>query len=159
MQAQIYALYQRRQVNQMNGEMIVPYLDRIYGYAFSHTYSREEADELSQTIVLTVLQSMPALRDATRFEPWLWSLAANVTRTFRRNLGKQRAMYVWDTWETLDVLIPDEGAERTSLEDEYAQLREKNAKLSANYRDVIILHYYDGLPVKEIAKRLGEPVQ
>lgn len=131
-----------------------PYLDRIYGYAVKRTYSREEADELTQEIVLAALRAMPELRDESRFEPWLWGVAANVTRVFRRMQGKQRAMYAWDALETLsDTPAPeDEG-----LEAEYDRLRGKIAGLSAIYRDIIILHYYDGLSVNEIAAKLGIP--
>lgn len=131
-----------------------PYLDRIYGYAVKRTYSREEADELTQEIVLAALRSMPDLRDESRFEPWLWGVAANVTRTFRRTQGKQRAMYAWDAWE---MLSETPAPEDEGLEAEYDRLRGKIAGLSAIYRDIIILHYYDGLSVNEIAARLGIP--
>ena len=44
---------------------LTPYLDRIYGYAVKRTYSREEAEELSQEIVLAALplchQPVPVL--------------------------------------------------------------------------------------------------
>lgn len=45
------------------------YIDRVYGYAVKNTYSREEADELSQEILLTVMRSMPNLKDNNKFEP------------------------------------------------------------------------------------------
>ncbi len=131
-----------------------PYLDRIYGYAVKRTYDREEADELTQEIVLAALRAMPELRDESRFEPWLWGVAANVTRVFRRTQGRQRAMYVWDAWETLvDTPAPEEDG----VEEEYDRLRGKIAGLSAIYREIIILHYYDGLSVNEIAAKLGIP--
>lgn len=131
-----------------------PYLDRIYGYTVKRTYSREEAEELTQEIVLAALRAMPGLRDERRFEPWLWGVAANVTRTFRRTQGRARAMYAWDAWETLcDTPAPEE----EDIEEEYARLRGKIAGLSAIYREIIILHYYDGLSVNEIAAKLGIP--
>ena len=77
----------------MNPDILSDYVDRVYGYAVSRTYSREEADELAQEILYTAVNSLQNLRDEDRFEPWLWALAANVTRSFRRNLGKERAIY------------------------------------------------------------------
>ena len=81
----------------MDSSILEQYVDKVYGYAVRRTYSREEADELSQEILLTALNELPKLRDDNRFEPWLWGLAGNVTKSFRRYLGKQRAMYSYDT--------------------------------------------------------------
>lgn len=133
---------------------LTPYLDRIYGYAVKRTYSREEAEELSQEIVLAALRAVHELRDESRFEPWLWGVAANVTRSFRRMQGRARAMYVWDAWEALG---DTPASEDEDVEAEYAELRAKIAGLSAIYREIIILHYYDGLSINEIAAKLGIP--
>ncbi len=128
-------------------------IEKVYGYAVSRTYSREEADELAQEILFTAVRELPGLRDEDKFEPWLWGIAGNVTKSFRRNLGRQRAMYAYDTLETL------------SCEDEYFSgqneifdaLRTKIAMLSAMYRDIIVFHYYDGLSVKQISEKAGIP--
>ncbi len=131
-----------------------PYLERIYGYATRRTYSRDEADELAQEIVLAALRSADQLRDPDRFEPWLWGLAANVTRTFRRRAGRERAIYTWDAIEAYaDLPVP----ETEDVEAEYAHLREGIASLSAIYREIVILHYYDGLSLSAIAAKLGLP--
>ncbi len=53
----------------MNYNILENYIDRVYGYAVKNTYSREEADELSQEILLTVMRSMPNLKDNNKFEP------------------------------------------------------------------------------------------
>ena len=70
----------------MNGSVLEQYVDKVYGYAVKRTYSREEADDLSQEILFTALRELPKLRDDSRFEPWLWSLAGNVTKSFRRSM-------------------------------------------------------------------------
>ncbi|MBQ8510271.1 MAG: RNA polymerase sigma factor [Clostridia bacterium] len=135
----------------MNAEKLTDYVERVYGYAVRHTLTRDEADELSQEILFTAVRELPRLRDESRFEPWLWGLAANVTRAFRRQMGRQRAMYAWDVPEEL---LYDEGEDEDS-EELYALLRRSVAMLSAAYRDIIILYYFDGLSVKEISARLG----
>ena len=55
----------------MNPDILSDYVDRVYGYAVSRTYSREEADELAQEILYTAVNSLQNLRDEDRFEPWL----------------------------------------------------------------------------------------
>lgn len=137
----------------MDGSVLEQYADKVYGYAVKRTYSREEADDLSQEILFTALRELPKLRDDSRFEPWLWGLANNVAKSFRRSLGKQRAMYSYDTLEDFS-LEPESGEDTEEL---YAALRTKIAMLSDLYRNILILHYYDGLSTKQISDRLSIP--
>lgn len=137
----------------MKQDVIESYIDKVYGYAVNHTYSREEADELAQEILFTVVRELPKLRDESKFEPWLWGIACNVTKSFRRNMGKQRAMYSYDMLEKL----PFEDEDFDEEEEIYDFLRTKIAILSEIYRDIIVLYYYDGLSTKTISKKLKIP--
>ena len=55
----------------MKPDRIADYVEKVYGYAVRHTYSRDEADELSQEILLTAVRELPKLREEDKFEPWL----------------------------------------------------------------------------------------
>ena len=85
----------------MKQDDIEKYVDKIYAYALAKTFSEAEAEELSQEILLTAITSLPKLRDENRFEPWLWGLAANVAKSFRRSMGRQRALFVYNAPETM----------------------------------------------------------
>lgn len=137
----------------MNMHRIEDYIDRVYGYAVNHTYSREEADELSQEILFAAICELPRLRDESRFEPWLWSIARNVMNSFRRRMGRQRAMYSYNVPEEMCWDEQDGDA----LEEEYADLRARIAMLSSIYRNIVVLYYYDGLSVSQISAKLGIP--
>lgn len=41
----------------MNADIIESYIEKVYGYAINHTFSREEADELSQEFYLRLYES------------------------------------------------------------------------------------------------------
>jgi len=137
----------------MNASIIENYVEKVYGYAIGHTYSREEADDLSQEILFTVVRELPKLKDESKFEPWMWGIASNVTKSFRRYMGKQRAMYSFDVPE--DIVCDEETDDDT--EALYDSLRTKIAMLSSIYRDIIILYYYDSLSVKKISETLNIP--
>jgi len=137
----------------MDKSVFTNYTEKIYTFALSKTFSSEEAEELSQEILLTAISSLSELRNEERFEPWLWSLASNVSKKFRRNMSRQRAMYVYDA---PDIIFETDGL-TDSDEELYAMLRKKIAMLSKIYRDIIILYYYDELSTKEIAGRLEIP--
>ncbi len=137
----------------MEHNIIEGYIEKVYGYAINHTYSREEADELAQEILFTAVRELHKLRDDDKFEPWLWGIANNVKKSFRRNLGKQRAMYSYDTLENMSY-----EDEYFDTQDEiYDSLRTKIAMLSSIYRDIIVLYYYDGLTTKIISEELKIP--
>ncbi len=137
----------------MNRNKLENYVEKVYGYAVNRTYTQDEADELAQEILLTAVRELPKLKDLEKFEPWLWGVAANVTKSFRRSLGKQRAMYSYDTLENL-CQVDDYVFEQEEI---YEYIRTQVTRLSATYRDIIVLYYYDGLSTKEISKKLNIP--
>lgn len=137
-------------VDDMQHISLEPYVERIYGYALRRTFSREEADELAQEILLTLLQELPRLRDVTRFESFLWGVAHRVTLRFRRTMGQRRQHMSWDDLSALP-------APTNEVPAEYAALRRQVAMLSAQWRDMLVLHYFDGLSTREIAQRLSLP--
>ena len=55
----------------MKADVLENYIERVYGFAVNHTFSREEADELSQEILFTAVRELPKLKDCSRLEPWL----------------------------------------------------------------------------------------
>jgi len=142
----------------MEKSVIEGYVDKIYAYAVKRTYSREEADELSQEILYTLVRELPRLKDQGRFEAWLWGVAGNVTKAYRRYMGRQRAMYYYDAPEdAYGVYEEDFAGEAQEREALYGRLRERIAMLSSIYRDIIILYYYEGLSTRQIAGQLGIP--
>lgn len=138
---------------EMDVTKLEQYIDRVYAYAVKRTFSEEEAAELSQEILFQAVKGLPGLREDSRFEPWLWGLAGNVAKTFRRSQGRQRAMYSYGIPE--DLPAQEDTDEET--DELYDLLRVKISRLSAMYRDIIILFYYDNLSAKTIAARLGIP--
>ncbi len=137
----------------MDHQILENYIEKIYKFSLCKTFSEDEADDLAQDILLTAVKQMPKLKDEAKFEPWLWGIAANVAKSFRRTMGKQRAMYTYNVPEDLlyEELLSDDDEEL------YSNLRTKISRLTGMYRDIIILYYYDGLSTKEIALRLGIP--
>lgn len=127
-----------------------PYVERVYGYAMQRTFSRSEAEELTQEILLTLLAELPRLRDEERFEPFLWGVARRVTLRFRRRESRRRQQLSLDDLSAFPAPEDDDSRE-------YAALRRQVATLSAQWRDILVLHYFDGLSTREIASRLSLP--
>jgi len=138
----------------MNPEIVESYVDKVYSYAIKRTFTEEEAADLSQDILCTALRELPKLREESKFEPWLWGIAGNVTKSFSRKIVKQRGLFIYDVPEDF---LQEETPDDEEAEELYASLRGKIAGLSRMYRDIIILHYYDGLSTKQISEHLSIP--
>ena len=137
----------------MDNNMLVNFVDKILSFSQSRTYSRDEAEELTQEILLQAVKNISAIKDIDKFEAWLWGVANNTLRSFRRNRGRERKIY-----SSEDVGAQIYNDEYEFEQDEiYEALRKNIAYLSACYRDIIVMHYYDRLTCREIAEKLNIP--
>jgi RNA polymerase sigma factor (sigma-70 family) len=89
-----------------------------------------------------------------KLERFIWKVAHYVWCNYARELTKTN-------FELLDEAISDgtdftsDLAEQEALNLELARMRKKIANLSFIQREAMILHYLDGLPVAEVAKKLN----
>ena len=105
--------------------------------------NREDAEDVVQEAILSAYLSLDRLRDPERFGSWLAAIAANLAKM---RLRQQRSVAdlpggvaapADDVVEALDSL-------RTAL-----------ALLPAGERDVVVMHYVEGLSCEEIGARIG----
>lgn len=134
----------------MDYEHIVSMLDKTFAWSINRTFSREEAEELTQEIMFQAVKSISELRDENRFEPWFWRLASITLKVFKRGKAKARNTMSYD--EVTMLSVGDEYDFET--DDEYQNLRKRIVQMSAVYRDIIVLHYYDNLSCKAISQKL-----
>ena len=137
----------------MDYERIAGMLDKTFAWSLARTFSREEAEELTQEIMFQAIKSVRELRDDNKFEPWFWRLADITLKVFKRGKAKNRSMMSFD--EVAELAFPDEY--EFEADDEYQNLRRKITQMSVAYRDIIVLHYYDNLSCKAISQKLGLP--
>jgi RNA polymerase sigma-70 factor (ECF subfamily) len=137
----------------VDNERIAGMLDKTFAWSINRTFSREEAEELTQEILFQAIKSIGELRDGKKFEPWFWRLADITLKVFRRGKAKNRNNMSFD--EVAVMAFEDEYD--FEADEEYQNLRRSISQMSAIYRDIIVLHYYDNLTCKTISQRLGLP--
>ena len=125
--------------------------DRIYGIAYLILRDRQRAEDAVQEALVNAWQQLPRLREPARFDGWLYRLVVNACadqgRTQRRWSAEVRVIGAEPT-------TPDDAglvADRDQLERGFRRLR-------AEQREVVVLHYYVGMAVPEVAATLGIPV-
>ena len=137
----------------MDYERISKMLDKTFAWSVAHTFSREEAEELTQEIMFQALKSIGELKDDSKFESWFWRLASITLKAFKR--GKARRKNAMSINEVADIAFEDDYSFES--DEEYQNLRRSIAQMSAAYRDIIVMYYYDNLSCKDISRKLGIP--
>jgi len=122
--------------------------------AMSSTRNVADADDLVQEAFMRAFRSLAKVRDASRFGPWLHRVLANLLADRGRRSGREPLSEEALPTEPVDG---DPGPERRLLAREIAaSLRSALEALpSGRQKEVFRMRYVDGLPVQEIATRLG----
>jgi RNA polymerase sigma-70 factor (ECF subfamily) len=133
------------------------YQDYVYHIVFGIIGNAEEARDISQEVFVTVYRSLPKFRQSARFATWLYRIAVN------RAVDAARGSRRWRFLPIMDVAgIGDRPADRDDEPDivfERTEERESVQRIlmdcPLNHREVLVLFYYRGLSVEEIADTLN----
>ena len=118
---------------------------RMYRAARAVLDSDADAEDAVSQAVLQAWQSLDKLRDKDAVRPWLVKIAVNCAYAQRRKQGK--VVYLEDMQpEPAAPAPPQNGG-----------LWEAVCALSPERRAAVVLFYYEGMQIDEIAKALGVP--
>lgn len=129
-------------------KLYTEYRDRVLAYIRARVSSREDAEDLCQNVFEKALRSAGRY-DAGKSAPgtWLYAITRNAVIDYWRHAHPTEELpeELSDEGEADDDLIREE-----TLEELAAALE----KLPDELTDIIVLRYYDGLPLTEIAEAL-----
>ncbi len=118
----------------------------------------EPARDLTQEALLHAYLSLGKLRDPARFRPWLCGIALNLCRSYLRS--RKTRTISWEalrggvTFESLPFYVP--GPERVvEALDLHRTVLSAIDELSPKNREAVLLFYFEGLRLREIAALLG----
>jgi len=126
--------------------------DRCMAIAYRILRDTDLADDAVQVALITAWREIRTLRDPDRFEPWLHRILTNEcyaeARRRRRWSADLRLVQLDGPREPADVLTVND---RDELERAFR-------RLTLEQRAVLVFHHYVGLPLAEVADRLGIPL-
>jgi RNA polymerase sigma-70 factor (ECF subfamily) len=141
-------------------ELVHRHRDKIYSRAFSMVRNADDAFDLSQEAWIKAWQRLKQFHGDASFATWMTRITINVCLDFLR---RQKRAY-FESTETLEETVggverllpsmevdPLEGLEREELRQRIDAAMEG---LSDVHRTVLVLHEYEGLEYKEVAKRM-----
>lgn len=120
----------------------------IYSYCRAKTPSQQDAEDLSQDILLELMKSVDNIRNDKAFYAFMWGVAGNVYKQWCRKKQKNIACELPENIPD-EEKIPDDGSSDIYL------LRRELTLLSERYRKATILYYIEGCSCSEISNLLA----
>lgn len=131
-------------------EFVEEHLKTIFAYALSRVSNKEDAEDLTNDIVLAILQSADKIRNPDAFYGYVWGIAANTYRKFLR----RRNRFLWEEIEDT-VSDPFDFTGAIAAREDAMRLHREIALLSKEYRACAVAYYYDGLSCAEVSRTLN----
>ncbi|HOB98311.1 MAG TPA: sigma-70 family RNA polymerase sigma factor [Verrucomicrobiota bacterium] len=142
-------------------ELVGRHRDKIYARAFSMMRNEDEAIDLSQEAWVKGWQRLQQFQGEASFVTWMTRVVINLCLDALRKQKRLRT----ESIEHMDsesggverqmpplIINPTEGLERQEVRQRIDQAM---SQLSYAHRTVLILHEFEGLEYKEVAKRMG----
>ena len=130
------------------------YYARIYQYCLRRSFAKDAAEDATSVVSLRLAEWIGRLdiHNERRLRAWLYRTASNAVTTYLRAEARRN--------EAFAELRRQRAAGRASESDgfdrlDWPVLYEAMMKLRLDYQDIVILRFFEGLPVKEIAAILG----
>lgn len=126
------------------------YANDVLRVSYFYLGDRQQAEDVTQDVFVRLLQSTPELVEGKE-KAWLLKVALNRCRDLWRAAWVKRVVLGSPAMELAPA--PDNLDDRL----ERQELMQAIRKLPSDFRDVILLHYYQGYGIAEMAEMLGVP--
>ena len=125
--------------------------DRCMAIAVRILRDSHLAEDAVQSALIVAWRELRTLRDPDRFEPWLHRILTNECYAEARRRTRWSA--------NIRVVPVDDSAEPAGILTviDRDQLERAFRRLTLEQRAVLVFHHYVGLPLPEVADRLGIP--
>ena len=142
-------------------ELVARHRDKIYARAFSMLRNEEEATDLSQEAWVKGWQRLVQFQGDSSFATWMTRIVINLCLDQLRKNKRVRSESIDEMNEEtgaverqMPVITPNptEGLERSELR---ARIDKALGQLSYEHRTVLVLHEFEELEYKLIAKKMG----
>ena len=126
------------------------YANDVLRVSYFYLGDRHQAEDGPQDVFVRLLTSAPDLEEGHE-KPWLLKVALNRCRDIWRAAWVKRVVLGSPAMELTPA--PDRMDENLEKQDLLNSIR----RLPADFRDVILLHYYQGYGIAEISEMLHVP--
>jgi len=145
-------------MNRQDAERIITeYMKPIFSFTLSRCRNIQDAEDLSQEIVMKAFRAMLIKDDIADIGKFIWTVAHNALSNYYRDSVK---CFMTVPIDELEYCISDPDAElgMDDLSENIERMKSEIAYLSKLQRRIIIAYYYENRKQSDIAAELGIPV-
>lgn len=155
----------RQGEKQLFGQLVEKYYDDVFRYCYYQTGNEHTAYDCTQETFYHLMRFLDNYRERNHFKSYLIRIASNVCKDYFRKTSRRTVREVsYNQWADNDepmenhVNVPSSvgGSEQDSLLK--LSIREGLMQLPEAQREVIVLYYYQGYKLREIASLTGVPL-
>jgi RNA polymerase sigma-70 factor (ECF subfamily) len=146
----------------MDIELIISqYLKPVYNYVFRIVNDESEAEDIVSEVFVKVWKNLDKYDESKNFKTWLFAIARNTTFDYLRKRKNIVFSKLGDDQKTFEENLvdieplPDEIFNKKELGKE---LEKALSKIRPDFREIILLHYTEGLAFEEIGKIVARPL-
>lgn len=135
------------------------YHGMVYAIAYARLGDRDTAEEAVQETFLRAYLALGSLKQPDRLSAWLSRIARNVAEDWRRKRQTRSQLAAMVPLDAVAIELPDRQAvsprDLIDADREAQAVREAVRKLPTAQREVVLLHFLEGLSKTQIAERFG----
>ncbi|HLX57841.1 MAG TPA: RNA polymerase sigma factor [Ktedonobacteraceae bacterium] len=133
-------------------------VDRYSGLMLRTAYAivrdRDSAEDAVQNALIQAWHHLPSLRETGALRPWLLRIVVNQCISFKRRIARSR-MFLSHSFSEQEAFLASQVADDAKGRMERGwDLAQAVEQLPAKQQHVIALHYYQGMTLPEISRRL-----
>lgn len=128
------------------------YRSQIYRVAYRYMRNRDDALDICQEVLITILRKGKQHRKQASMAAWIYTITANTSKNMIRSQSRQRLVYkqdICDIEAVGEAAFPEKGAARRQVSEGLQLCMDK---LPDKQRMTVILKIHEGLTLKEIAE-------
>ncbi|PEZ74130.1 RNA polymerase factor sigma C [Bacillus sp. AFS017274] len=133
-------------------EIMSLYGQDILQLVYSYVKDAVVAEDLTQEIFIKCYKALPTYNQQSNIRTWLWRIAINHCKDYRKSWYFRK---VSTAEEEQEWTSSDNVEEEIIQQDEDRQLADAVMELPIQYRELIYLHYFQEMKLKEISEITG----
>ena len=139
--------------------LVERYFGMVYAIAYGRLGNREATEDLAQEVFLRTYLYLGNVQEPHRFAGWLVRVTHNLANNWVRRRQRASKLCPMVSLDQVEQELPDKNGddarEKMDLEEQNRALHEAIFQLPTDQREIVLLHFTEGLSKKEIATCLG----
>lgn len=123
--------------------LVATYADTILRLSYTYLHSTADAEDICQTVLLRAMTQAPAFSNPEHERAWIIRTTINACKDLLKSAARRTTVALEAAGEPEAPEPPD------------ATVIDAVSRLPRDQREAIHLHYYEGLPIADIARIVG----